>query len=79
LLSYKPLVCVTGLVRRGAPTDRRRTPLLIVLATAAAAAAGAFFFPLSCPLAERLGIVACCGCGAVTLASGFLLAHFARW
>lgn len=78
LLSVPPLIGLTVLARRGAPTDMRRTPLLIGLA---AAAWGAFVFEFACPFDDPLYIVVWygVGCGVVALIARLLLPRFVRW
>ncbi len=78
LLSLPPLLGLAVLVRRGAPTDLRRTPLLIGLA---AAAWGAFAFAFACPFDDPLYIAVwySVGCGVVMALARVILPRFARW
>jgi len=77
-LSIPPLVGLSVLMRRGAPTDTRRTALLVGLA---AAAWGAFVFVFACPFDDPLYIATwySVGCGSVTLLSRFVLPRFTAW
>lgn len=78
LLSIPPLIALSALARRGAPTDTRGTALLAGLA---AAAWGAFVFVFACPFNDPLYIVVwySVGCAIVTLFSRLLLPRLARW
>jgi hypothetical protein len=77
-LSIPPLIGLSVLMRRGAPTDTRRTALLVGLA---AAAWGAFVFVFACPFDDPLYVATwySLGCGSVTLLSRFVLPRFTAW
>jgi hypothetical protein len=78
LLSIPPVIGLAMLMRRGAPTDRRRTALLAGLA---AASWGAFVFVFACPFNDPLYIAVwySVGCGIVTALSRFILPRLSRW
>jgi hypothetical protein len=77
-LSMPPLVGLSVLMHRGAPTDTSRTALLVGLA---AAAWGAFVFVFACPFDDPLYIAAwySVGCGSVTLLARLVLPRFTAW
>jgi hypothetical protein len=78
LLSIPAVIGLTVLMRRGAPTDIRRTALLSGLA---AAAWGAFVFVFACPSNDPLYIAVwySLGCGIVTAISRLVLPRLSRW
>jgi hypothetical protein len=78
LLSIPPVIGLALLMRRGAPTDIRRTALLSGLA---AASWGAFVFVFACPSDDPLYIAVwySAGCGIVTALSRLVLPRLARW
>jgi hypothetical protein len=78
LLSIPPVIGLAMLMRRGAPTDSRRTA---VLAGLAAASWGAFVFVFACPSNDPLYIAVwySLGCGIVTVLSRMILPRLARW
>jgi hypothetical protein len=78
LLSIPAVVGLTALMRRGAPTDRKRTALLAGLA---AASWGAFVFVFACPSNDPLYIAVwySLGCGIVTALSRLVLPRLSRW
>ncbi len=77
-LSIPPVIGLGMLMRRGAPTDRRRTALLVGIA---GAAWGAFVFVFACPFNDPLYIAVwySIGCGTVILLSRIILPWLARW
>jgi hypothetical protein len=78
LLSLPPVVALALLMRRGAPTQPRRTALAAGLA---AAGFGAFVFAFHCPHDDPLYIAVWYG-GAVALVSGLarlILPRLTRW
>ena len=78
LLSIPPVIGLALLMRRGAPTDIRRTALLAGLASASW---GAFVFVFACPSDDPLYIAVwySVGCGIVTAISRLILPSLARW
>jgi hypothetical protein len=78
LLSIPAVVGLTVLMRRGAPTDIKRTASLAGLA---AAAWGAFVFVFACPSDDPLYIAVwySLGCGIVTALSRLVLPGISRW
>lgn len=78
LLSIPPMVGLGVLMRRGAPTDTRRTALLAGLA---AASWGAFVFVFACPFNDPLYIAVwySVGCGIVTGLCRMILPWLSRW
>ena len=77
-LSVPPVIGLGALMRRGAPTDGRRTALLVGIA---GAAWGAFVFVFACPFNDPLyiGVWYTVGCGTVVLVSRAILPQVARW
>jgi hypothetical protein len=78
LLSVPPIIGLTMLMRRGAPTDPRGTSLLVGLA---AAAWGAFVFVFACPFSDPLYIAVwySVGSGVVTCLSRIILPRLTTW
>jgi hypothetical protein len=78
LLSIPAVIGLTVLMRRGAPTDIKRTASLAGLA---AAAWGAFVFVFACPSNDPLYIAVwySLGCGIVTGLSRLILPLLSRW
>ncbi len=78
LLSIPAVIGLAVLMRRGAPTDGRRTAWLAGLA---AASWGAFVFVFACPFNDPLYIAVwySVGCGIVTAVSRLILPRLTRW
>jgi hypothetical protein len=78
LLSIPAVIALGILMRRGAPTDTRRTALLAGLA---AASWGAFVFVFACPFNDPLYIAVwyAVGCGIVTALARIILPRLSRW
>jgi hypothetical protein len=78
LLSIPPVIGLAVLMRRGAPTDMKRTALLAGLA---AASWGAFVFVFACPSNDPLYIAVwySVGCGIVTALSRIILPSVSHW
>ena len=78
LLSIPAVLGMTALMRRGAPTDRKRTAFLAGLA---AASWGAFVFVFACPSNDPLYIAVwySLGCGIVTVLTRIVLPRLSHW
>ena len=77
-LSIPPVIALSVLIRRGAPTDRAGTALAAGLSSAAW---GAFVFVFACASDDPLYIVVwfTVGCTIVTMAARALLMSLSRW